>query len=475
MSTVKILLVDDDEDDFVLTKDILRESPNSHQYELTWCSNFSEAINAMLKSYYDIYLVDYRLGKESGIDLLNEAIKSNCTEPIIIITGKGDLKIDQEAMKLGASDYLIKESLNSHTLERAIRYSIEHAKTLKQLKISEAKFRIIFERSKDPMLITSPEGQILEANHAAINFFESSYTDIIKTNLPSLYKTEESRKRYTGAMISAGFITDLETELVTLGGTTKFCSISSFLQVSQHANEELYYSVIHDLTFRLNQEKHLALMEKLGAAERIAKKLSIEIHNPLSNINLAVDELSNSIDSQDNLILTDIIKSNCEKINALTTELIGSTELSSLHLSEVDLSVLISDLLEDASLEYGLNINNPLTESLIIRADPAKLKLALGNILLNAVEATSNEPRAIELSAERMEQAIKLNIKDSGSGIESENINKIFEPFFTTKNKAAGLGLTRAQRIIEAHKGLIQVSSEVNIGTAITIFLQLPI
>ena len=95
MDTVNILLVDDDEDDFILTKDILRENVSRQNYNLTWCNNFSEAINAMLKGHYDIYLVDYRLGRDSGMDLLNEAIKSNCTEPIIMLTGKGDFKIDE--------------------------------------------------------------------------------------------------------------------------------------------------------------------------------------------------------------------------------------------------------------------------------------------------------------------------------------------------------------------------------------------
>ena len=472
MSTVKILLVDDDEDDFILTKDILKENINSQNYELTWCNNFSEAINAMLKSHYDIYLVDYRLGKESGIDLLNEAIKSNCTEPIIILTGKGDLKIDQEAMQLGAADYLVKDSITSQGLERAIRYAIAHNKTLQQLRTSESKFRIIFERSKDPMLITNPQGQIIDANTAAISFFETTRSDLLKLNAAALYKAKKDRLAYIQTINAEGSVTDMEIEMLTVTGKTRFCSISSFLQVSQHANEELYYSIIHDLTFRLNQEKEAALSQKLAATERIAKNLSKEIQNPLSNINLAIDELSISLDNEDNLILADIIKGNCERINALTSELIESTDVSLLNLSDTDLNDVFKDLLEEAKQELDLDLSLPDMESpFILKAEAENLKWALKDILKNASEAIDKEAGTVKVSVQKRNNGIRIDISDNGRGITAENIDKIFEPFFTTKAKAMGLGLTRAQRIIKGHYGKIHASSIPDSGTTISVFL----
>lgn len=471
MNPVKILLVDDDEDDFIITKDILRENINSQNYELAWCNNFSEAINAMLKSHYDIYLVDYRLGRDSGIDLLNEAIKSNCTEPIIILTGKGDFEIDQEAMKLGAADYLIKDTLNSQTLERAIRYAIAHNKTLQKLKISENKFRIIFERSKDPMLITNPAGHIIDANWAATNYFETTLPELRNVNAASLYKSKEDRFKYITVMNAEGSVTDLEADLITLKGKTRFCSISSFLQVSQHANEELYYSIIHDLTFRLNQEKDSALSDKLATTERIAKNLSDEIQNPLSNVNLAIDELYNVTTNEENLILLDIIKTNCEKINSLTTELLESTEVSSLNLVDTDLYQLFTELIEEVNQDFDLKISNPLTTSLIIQADGKNLKFALQSIIKNAAEALDKEARHVNISLDKRIAGLKIDIVDNGSGINAEDIDKIFEPFFTTKPKAIGLGLTRSQRIISAHHGKIHAVSELGAGTTISVML----
>lgn len=471
MTPVKILLVDDDEDDFIITKDILRESINSQDYELSWCSSFSEAINAMLKSHYDIYLVDYRLGRESGIALLNEAIKSNCTEPIIILTGKGDYKIDQEAMQLGAADYLIKDTLNSETLERAIRYSIAHNKTLQKLKTSENKFRILFERSKDPMLISNSAGQIIDANLAATNYFETTLPELKKVNAASLYKKREDRLEYITAMNANGSISDFEANLLTLKGTVRFCSISSFLQVSQHANEELFYSIIHDLSFRLNQEKNSDLPEKLASNERIAKSLSHEIQNPLSNVNLAIDELYNTTTNEENLILLDIIKANCEKINNLTTELLESTKTSQLNLVDTDLYPLFIELIEEVNQELDLKISNPLSASLIVKADGKNLKLAFYNIIKNSAEAFVKENSSLKIVVDKRINGVTIDIIDSGVGISNENIDKIFEPFFTTKPKAIGLGLTHAQRIINAHYGKIQAISTLDHGTKVSIFL----
>lgn len=472
MDTVNILLVDDDEDDFILTKDILRENGGRQNYNLTWCNNFSEAINAMLKSHYDIYLVDYRLGRDSGMDLLNEAIKSNCTEPIIMLTGKGDFMIDEEAMRLGAADYLVKDTLDGQVLERSIRYAIAQNRVLQRLKTSENKFRIIFERSKDPMLITNAAGKIIEANPSATKFFETTLTGLLKVNAAGLYKHKEERLAYITAMNAEGSVSDLEVEMLTISGKSKFCSISSFVQLSQKADEELFYSIIHDLTYRLNQERNSSLGDTFAVTELMAKRFSNEIRNPLSNVNLAIDELSNSLLDEDNLNLVDIIKSNCAKINSVTTELIKSTEPLSLKLTQVDLSELLSRLLEDAERGLDVRIENSLQGTpLLIWADNDSLISAFKNILKNSAEAITEEKKAVTISIEKRITELKIDIRDNGTGIHPGNVNRIFEPFFTTKAKAAGLGLTHAKRILNAHHGKVQVSSQPGNGTIISIIL----
>jgi len=119
----KVLLIEDDEDDFILTRDLLFEIDES-RFELEWATTYANGLEKILNSAYDICLLDYRLGSNTGLDLLREAKNSNCSIPIILLTGQGDHEIDIEAMKAGAADYLVKGELNAALLERSIRYTV---------------------------------------------------------------------------------------------------------------------------------------------------------------------------------------------------------------------------------------------------------------------------------------------------------------------------------------------------------------
>ena len=113
--------------------------------ELEWIDNSRDGLAALKKFRHDIFLLDYRLGEQTGLELLNEAIADGCHAPIILLTGQGDKEIDFQAMQAGAADYLIKSELEAPLLERAIRYSLEHAQTLQKFRESEARYRNLVE------------------------------------------------------------------------------------------------------------------------------------------------------------------------------------------------------------------------------------------------------------------------------------------------------------------------------------------
>ncbi|HEY0091070.1 MAG TPA: response regulator, partial [Flavobacterium sp.] len=121
--SIRILIIDDDEDDFFITSEYLRLI---QEYRLTinWCYKFSDAVEHVRNRGYDLYFVDYRLGAKTGLDFLKEAVRFGCEEPIVLLTGKGNKEIDIEAMQTGATDYLNKTDLNTDKLERCIRYSL---------------------------------------------------------------------------------------------------------------------------------------------------------------------------------------------------------------------------------------------------------------------------------------------------------------------------------------------------------------
>src|SRR5579884_3541690 len=123
---IRVLLVDDDEDDYLLTQSLLQDISETH-FALDWVSTFDRAIEEMAKARHDIFLVDYRLDSRNGLELLSQFASSEI--PIIILTGQDSPEIDLKAMELGAMDYLVKGHIDAPLLERSIRYSIARKNT----------------------------------------------------------------------------------------------------------------------------------------------------------------------------------------------------------------------------------------------------------------------------------------------------------------------------------------------------------
>jgi signal transduction histidine kinase len=121
---IRVLLVDDDQDDYVLTRDLLAEIAGG-RFRLDWIVEYDEGLKGICSGDYDVILLDHRLGAKTGIELLAEARKNNCHAPIIIFTGLTDPDIDLAAMQFGAAHYLEKTRLDSTLLERTIRYAIQ--------------------------------------------------------------------------------------------------------------------------------------------------------------------------------------------------------------------------------------------------------------------------------------------------------------------------------------------------------------
>ncbi|MBN2533247.1 MAG: EAL domain-containing protein [Spirochaetales bacterium] len=129
---ISILLIDDDEDEYIIVKDLFAEISNN--YEIHWVSSFDTGLKEIMKDDYDVCLLDFRLGPHTGIDLLKEAAVNSCTMPIVFLTGQGDRETDITAMKTGASDYLDKGRMDANTLERTVRYCLERKKAAERIK-----------------------------------------------------------------------------------------------------------------------------------------------------------------------------------------------------------------------------------------------------------------------------------------------------------------------------------------------------
>ena len=142
-------MIDDDEDDFFLVSSLLKDvAPN--QYHIEWCSTYESGIEAVERKQHALYLVDYRLGKYTGLDVLRHFQRIGNDAPVIMLTGKGDYAIDNEAMMAGAVDYLVKSEISGQELERAIRYGISEHRHLQIIAENERKYFGVFEKVARP-------------------------------------------------------------------------------------------------------------------------------------------------------------------------------------------------------------------------------------------------------------------------------------------------------------------------------------
>ncbi|MGA2878172.1 MAG: ATP-binding protein [Bryobacteraceae bacterium] len=129
---LRVLIADDDEDDYVLTRDLLLRIGRP-RFQLDWTPSYEGALQAIELNQHDVYLFDYHLGHSDGLELMREALARGCKAPIILLTGNDNWETDVEAMKAGAADYLVKGHLDARLLERSIRYALERTRAQAEL------------------------------------------------------------------------------------------------------------------------------------------------------------------------------------------------------------------------------------------------------------------------------------------------------------------------------------------------------
>ena len=466
---LKILIIDDDEDDFFITSEYIKSIPDNN-FLIDWCYNYKEALQHINGRNYHLYLIDYHLGANTGLDLIKEARGRNIEEPFILLTGKGNQKIDMEAMQAGAVDYLIKSDLDSEKLERCIRYSIERANAVKALKANERKFRKIFERSADAVFLANEQLFFNDINEATTRLLEYSKEELLTMNLFSVLASEEGKSNLDAELTNSKELDDKEVVLKTKSGTLKYCILS--LSQEFNAGGAYYQGIIHDITNIKKAERATLRNEKRNVADRLVHVLAHEVRNPLNNINLSLEQLNPSLQQSEDKVFIDIISRNSKRIEDLITELLNSSRPAQIELKEVVLQEVaensIAAALDRVTLKkIQLNKNfpaNPVT----IKADPEKIKIAFLNIIINAIEAMKQGEGVLTISVDDHDKN-QITIQDNGCGISDENLSKLFEPYFTAKRNGMGLGLATTLNILQSHKAEVEVQSKLGEGSAFII------
>jgi len=231
-------------------------------------------------------------------------------------------------------------------------------------------------------------------------------------------------------------------------------------------------------------ERDLWQVEKMTALGRLAASVAHEVRNPLSAIDIQLQLLQEELGGAGEGVAArvnrrlNIARTEMRRLEGIVQNFLRFSRPPALHLQPVqpnDLLRHLFSLVEPEAREHGIALVLDLEEPLpAISADENLLSQALLNILINAFQALGPEPRVILQSRlDPVKGQIALNITDNGRGIPAADLERVLELYYTTKDEGTGLGLSIAQRIVHQHGGVLEVSSQEGLGTAVNIRLWL--
>ena len=184
---VRLLLIEDDPDDQWLFQDLLSRIGGGETYRVELATTYDEALSALARHEHDIGIVDYLLGADTGIDLLNATAADPLRPPLILLTGHGSAEVDRGALAAGAADFLVKASLDGGRLERSLRYVLAQHRLTQRLLERERNFAVIFDASPMPLWVYDDETlKILEVNEAALALYGYGREEFLRLKITDL-------------------------------------------------------------------------------------------------------------------------------------------------------------------------------------------------------------------------------------------------------------------------------------------------
>lgn len=440
---VRVLLVDDDENAFILLRRLLGKISRKH-FEVEWAPDYEAGLAAVQRQQHDVYLVDYRLGGASGLDLLSKAAALKDSAPIIILTGADDPKVDLEATRMGAADFLVKDHLDAATLERSIRYSMQQYSVLKALKKSHERFRLLFERSMDAILISDDEGKIIEVNSAACKLLGYAREKLMEMKMSDLLSSELGNVANDLRDQSIG-----ELSFTLPSGERRFAEFSA-CQFAPNLN----LNILRDITERRNLEKEIQEI-----SEKEQRRLGQDLHDglgqSLTGISFLTKVLQQKLASK---------KASEEKDAALIVNLIKQALLQARELARGlcptvldtnDIQAALEQLAENLKKYFSVFSRADCDPDVVIKDNAVAVHL-----YRIAQEATTNaikhgKAKKIWINLSQHDGVITLQIRDDGVGISKNQSNK-------------GMGLRVMQHRARMIGGTVEVEPNPERGTIVT-------
>lgn len=332
------------------------------------------------------------------------------------------------------------------------------------------------------LLTTDLNGRITSFNRAAREITGYSLEEVIgkvaeeilgwKIDVDPSGKIRNSNNRYIRS--------DIETS--RKDGSRLILGITASPLKDKNGEDNGSIWIFQDLTRIKEMEEEMSRRERLAAIGELAAGIAHEIRNPLASISGSMQVLDKELDLKDeDKHLMEVALKETERLNSIITEFLIFARPIQLNPKPCSINELLTETISLAkkSKEYKDNIEILTVfqeDGMDITIDPDKIKQVFWNLLINAFQAMPDGGRLqIETKKRISQKSLEIVFEDNGEGIKRKNLEKIFYPFFTTKCSGSGLGLAVVQRILEEHKGNIEVMSSVGMGSHFTVSLPLKI
>ena len=488
---LKVLLVEDSPDDADLALGQLRRA--GYDVRAKVVESAAGFMAALGEEPWDLVLSDYQLPSFTGIEALRLLRTARHDTPFVLISGTVGEDVAVEAMKAGANDYLLKQSLVrlGPAVERELREA--ENRRLKEsaeraLRESEQRLSAVVQTAMDAIITVDGAFRIVLFNGAAERMFLRSAADAIgqpiHALIPRLFAENrvggpESREQVFSGLRSDGEEFPIEASIARseIGGQTLFTVILRDISDRVRAEEDR-----DRLEFQL---RHAQKMEAIGVlAGGIAHDFNNILGTILGNAELARYDVPDEHPARESL---EAILKASERARELVRQILAFSRrsLPSQSVIRPDEETMDACRLLRATIPAGIDVETvvePKTPR--IRADPTQFHQVLINLVTNALQAVASQGGKIRIavgpafiqsaSAERpaLGRYCRLAVSDNGSGIDPKLRSRIFDPFFTTKGPGSGtgLGLSVVHGIVNTYGGFIEVDSQPGQGSSFQVY-----
>ena len=387
----------------------------------------------------------------------------------IIVLQRELVKKQSQLEKLNAAIQAYSESLEELVAQRT-----------QELRISEAKFRGIFESSSLGIAIMQFNGTIVAANQALVDIIGFDIDNIIDHPIYQFLigKGDQEYKKYIRDLENSPDDSyQLEEEIIRGDGSHRWIEINLFLIQPGDDSRFLAVTIIEDVTEKKASQQALLRAEKLSTVGKIAASLAHEINNPLQavmgNIGLARETLDEGSHS---LKLLEIASSELKRVSQIVADLRDASRKPTNK--EKNLAVIdeiiqkVIDLTRKKCEERKINLTYQPQKTAPVLINRDQISQVVLNLVLNAIDAMPEGGNLHIYTNMRVEsEGVSVFIEDDGAGLSVESRAHLFEPFYSTKQEGMGLGLYVSQEILKAHKGNLKVIDNQKKGTLFEMWL----